>query len=215
MTGPRRELISGLVADLRPTPGPGRVAGLATLWLVGTFTLALLFTALTDPFRPGSAGQLVAHPRFGLETLLGVVAIVMLAANAFRAAIPGPGMVRRLLLPALSVTVLWLINYVLGLWAPALEPSLAGERRHCVLETLVYGLPPIFAGIYAIRRYWPVRGWISGLLLGLAAGLTPALIMQLACMYVPAHILSHHILPGLALGALGALLGHFLIRPRG
>ena len=31
--------------------------------------------------------------------------------------------------------------------------------------------------------------------------------MQLGCMYVPEHILTHHIAPIFALGTLGALLG--------
>jgi len=34
----------------------------------------------------------------------------------------------------------------------------------------------------------------------------PALYMQLACMYEPAHILSFHILPGLMMVGVGAVI---------
>jgi hypothetical protein len=48
---------------------------------------------------------------------------------------------------------------------------------------------------------------------GLAAGLIPALYMQIACMYDPGHILLFHILPGLSV-ALATLvcLRVFVIR---
>ena len=42
----------------------------------------------------------------------------------------------------------------------------------------------------------------------------PALLMQFACMYVPLHILLHHILPGMALAIVGGIAGLFLLRPR-
>jgi hypothetical protein len=41
--------------------------------------------------------------------------------------------------------------------------------------------------------------------IGLAAGMLPALYMQLACMYEPSHILGYHILPGLLM--VGAAAG--------
>ena len=42
--------------------------------------------------------------------------------------------------------------------------------------------------------------------LGLAAGMLPALYMQLACMYEPLHILTLHILPGLAMVLMAAVI---------
>jgi hypothetical protein len=48
-------------------------------------------------------------------------------------------------------------------------------------------------------------------MIGLAAGATPALIMQFACMYVPVHIITHHLLPGLMLGVIGLIAGKYFL----
>jgi hypothetical protein len=42
----------------------------------------------------------------------------------------------------------------------------------------------------------------------------PALYMQLACMYMPAHILTLHILPGLLVAAICALSAYLGLRLR-
>ena len=51
------------------------------------------------------------------------------------------------------------------------------------------------------------------MLLGLASSAVPALLMQFACMYEPAHIFKYHLLPGLSVGAIGAIAGWFWLRP--
>jgi hypothetical protein len=42
--------------------------------------------------------------------------------------------------------------------------------------------------------------------ISLAAGMLPALYMQLACMYEPSHILAFHIFPGLLMVLAGAAI---------
>jgi hypothetical protein len=114
----------------------------------------------------------------------------------------------------LLLLVAWIGMYVFGVFDPALEPSMAGKREHCWIEAFIYGAPGLALGCYALRRLWPLHGAWSGALLGLAAGAIPALIMQFACMYAPLHIIVFHLLPGLALGAVGAAVGTIVLRPR-
>jgi uncharacterized membrane protein YfcA len=38
--------------------------------------------------------------------------------------------------------------------------------------------------------------------------------MQFGCMYVPEHILTHHLLPIAVTAVLGALLGPWVLKPR-
>ncbi len=104
--------------------------------------------------------------------------------------------------------------YVYGLHSPALELSMAGKRAHCYLEALLYGSPGLVFGMILMRRLYPLHGAWSGALIGLSAGVMPALIMQFACMYVPLHIIVFHILPGMALAVVGGIAGFFLLHPR-
>jgi len=135
--------------------------------------------------------------------VLGVVAIGWLGLAAFRAAVPG-ALTRRFAVAGFVLLALWLAQYVVGLVNPALQPSDLGERHRCYLETAVYALAPILAGVFLVRRLYPLRYLRTAMSLALAAGMIPALYMQIACMYEPSHILQFHILPGLSMVLVGA-----------
>jgi hypothetical protein len=81
-----------------------------------------------------------------------------------------------------------------------------------VFEVLLFSLAPLALALFVARRAAPLeRGW-TGLLAGLAAGVLPALAMQLACMDAPLHALALHLAPVLAVAAAGALLGLVVLR---
>ncbi len=204
-------LIDQLAGDLQPVkPVARRLGAGALLWLGLSAIYVMLATALMGPLRPGAFDQLLAHPRFLLECSLGVLALVILAQAAFRSAVPG-GLSRRWVFIAAGLTLAWLLNYPFGLISPALEPSMLGKRPHCYLETLILALPPAMAAVYWQHRLFPLRPLQSAAAAGLAAGMIPALYMQVACMYAPGHILMWHILPGALVAILTplALLGVF------
>lgn len=196
MTKPQHEqTIARLTAELtpvRPAPPPLRVAG---LWWLGSWLFVIITTLLTGPLRPGAFDQWMSHARFAAESLVGFFAAALIAAWVFEDSVPGT---RRsgLLQLGLLATALWLIAYVVGLEYPALEPSMAGKRDDCVLQTLLFAGPPLVAGVWLMRRYYlPLAPLRSTALIGLAGAMLPALFMQFACMYDPAHILAYHILP--------------------
>lgn len=62
------------------------------------------------------------------------------------------------------------------------------------------------AALYLIRRLYPLRFTRTAMAFSLAAGMIPALYMQLACMYKATHILTFHILPGLLMVLVGAAI---------
>ncbi len=205
------QLSSGL-ETVKPTPlGP-----MTLLWLLLSGAWVIGAIHVTGTLRPGALQQLAQHPHFLLETLTGVLAIGLLGLIGFRSAAPG-ALSRPLLGVALALLGVWLSSYVAGFVSPALEPSMLGKRDHCMSETLLFGLPPAVLAMFMARRLYPLDGSRTALLLSLAAGMMPALYMQLACMYEPSHILRLHILPGLlvALLGLGAVtLLPALIRPQ-
>ena len=140
-----------------------------------------------------------------IECVLGAAAILWTSLLAFRAAIPA-ALTRRFAAGGFVLMALWLSQYVIGLVSPALEPSMLGKRGYCFYETMIYALPPIFVGVFLIRRLYALQYVRTAMSLGLAAGMLPALYMQLACAYEPAHILSLHVLPGLAMVLAGAAI---------
>jgi hypothetical protein len=91
-------------------------------------------------------------------------------------------------------------------------PGRSQRRWIAFLEVLLYGLPSLAVGLLLLRRLAPLERWSAGLLMGAAAGAMPGLLMQLGCMYVPAHILSHHLGPVVGLALLGALGGPLVLR---
>ncbi len=212
MNPARRQLISELSADLLPVAQPAGGTAVIALWLAGAGVFSALALVLDGPFRAGSLQQLMASPRFLLENLLGLVTIVALGAAGLRLAIPSMAPLRARVVWPLLLLAAWLALYAYGFHAPSLPPTMVGKRPHCLLESALVGVPALIWGLWLARRWWPLHGAWSGLLLGLGAGAMPALLMQLACMYVPSHIFMYHLLPGLALGALGALAGRWLLR---
>ena len=211
---PREILIDELVAQATPVAHPGRTDRDAFLWVGVTAALAIIALVYSAPWRAGALAQLLETPRVLAESLLGVAAIVSLARAAFRSGIPSATPIAQQIRWPLALLALWVGMYAYGLIDPALPVSMNGKRAHCALEALVLGAPGLALGCYALRQMWPLHGVWSGALLGLAAGAMPALAMQFACMYAPLHILLFHLLPGLALGGVGALVGALALRPR-
>lgn len=209
----RQQLVDSLAADLRPGRPLPPVNRVLAVWLPLSLLYVMLASALLGPIRETALVQLQTEPHFLLETLLGLAAIAATAFAAFRAGVPGlagrgPRLVAGVLVAA------WLLNHLVGLAYPALEPGMLGKRPHCYLETLLLAVPPLLAALYWLGRAYPLSPTRVMLAAGLACGLMPALYMQIACMYEPAHILKFHILPGLLVAPLALLVNRLLPRGR-
>lgn len=208
MSKSRQQLIAELAADAQPLKRPGQIGRQVGVWLLVSAVLVGVAIVFGGPMRPQAAAQLAHSRQFFAESVLGIAAIVALAVAAFRSGIPAPRPMYRRALPALLILAAWIVLHVYGIFDPALTPSMSGKRAACWLEALLYGMPGLAFGCWWLRQGWPLQARWSGALLGLAAGAMPALTMQFACMYAPLHIIEFHLLPGLALGAVGALLGN-------
>ncbi len=198
-------LINRLASELTPVTSPAAVAKVCAIWLVLSAVYVVVLTHLVGPIRPVALEQLQSEPRFALEMLLGAMAAGGLATMAFCAAVPGrlgPSFARALS----ALALLWVAGFAVGIAFPALEPSMVGKRNHCYLETFLYALPPLLAALWWQRRQYALDPARAAVLAGLAAGILPALYMQVACMYQPLHILAFHVGPGLAVAAAAPLL---------
>ena len=188
------DFISDLSRGLAATPHLKPLGWVVGWWLVGSLVYVCALTWLLGPFRLGFSEQLASHPRFMLEMALGSGALVCLAIAAFRDAVPGldSRLPRRI---GWILAAGWLTNILTGYFAPTLEPSMLGKREHCALEAYLYSLPPAIVAIWLQRHRFPLDPIRAATLAALAAGMMPAVLMQIACMYEPTHILEGHVLP--------------------
>lgn len=212
MSRSRAELIDGLAAELAPVRGPGRTSVMLVTWLGVSWIFVTTLILATGPMRPGVVDQLLGSPRFLLESFGGLAAGVLTIFAALRLGIPGPAPLAHRAAPPLLMLGAWILAYVYGLWDPSLELSMLGKREECYLQVFLYGGPPLGLGLFMLRRLAPFSRVATGMLLGAAAGAIPALLMQMACMYIPEHILTAHIGPNGVLALVGALAGPLVMR---
>lgn len=207
----RENLISELSNDLSPVK-PLNLKLVTLIWYLSAFGFAIAMMLLVAPFRENIFTQLATSKQFLFESVLGLVAIGFLVYRAIDLSRPSSQATPKALILPLGLLFLWLGMYLYGYIEPALEPSMAGKRPHCSMETVLIALPSMFIGMFIIRKQWPVLPTTSALLIGLAAGAIPQLLMQFGCMYETSHILLYHVLPGLSVGAIAAVLSNKLIQ---
>jgi hypothetical protein len=206
-----RRQIAAAVASLAPVRRfrPGR---LALGWLVLGAGAATIGMVLVQSFRPGAFAELLRHPGFGAESLLGLAAVLLAGRAAIGAAVPGDdGRIPWTLL-AVGALALWLAFLVGTLFLPSTPPSMAGKRAACFVEVLAWSVPLTAAGLLLQRRGFPLARRRAGMLAGLTAGLIPAWLMQFACMHDAEHGLTHHVAPVAAVVLVAALVGVGLLR---
>lgn len=211
MTEKRQDLIDELVNDLGPVRRPGKVGREALLCLVAATLWSVVIVLVTGPLRPGAVGDLAAHPLFVAETLLAALAIVALGVAALRSAIPGEPRVGLRFLWLLPVAA-WVTVYAVELAYPPAWISNLGGRYECHWQVALFSLPSFALFLWSARRLFPLRPRSTGFLAGAAAAAIPGALMQFGCMYVPEHILVHHIAPIGIVAVLGALAGPYLLR---
>lgn len=199
--------IDSLAQDLAPGRRVAPAGMQALAWWLAATVYVVLVTLLLGPLRPGAVDQLLSEPRFFVETLSGLIGIGATAMAAFASSIPGRAVRPWALLAAVTLGI-WLVSITAGVSLPTLSTGMLGKRPHCFSETLIYALPPMLLVLFLVRRAYPLKPVQTGLAAGLAAGLLPAWFMQMACMYETQHILMHHVLPGVLVVPLAAIVLH-------
>lgn len=189
------ELINRLSRD-RLHPGLVMPSGRVTLvWYFLTVAYVTACLLMLGPLRSGWTDQMLAHPRFALEFLAGLGASVLFAQAGFRLAIPGLS-VRTIQFAGLFLLMIWLGSFLFGIGGyPAIEGSMLGKREGCVSEALMLSVPPLMVAILLIRRRFVLHSLRAAASLAGATAIIPAGLMQIACMYDPAHIFTHHVVP--------------------
>lgn len=199
------ELIENLATDLSAK------RNWRPIWrLVAWFGLAGLFSSVfmlsLQPFRPNFIDQLIRYPRFSLEIISATSLIAGLSYWFIISLVPGLKPNRILKLSVIAGGLLFIFSLVAGFHWPSPVASDLGSRPHCLEEVFFYGALSLFSILFYLKSsdYHPSPSHFY--LIGLGAGLIPATLMQLACMYDPQHGLYFHYAPVIFLGFLGLVL---------
>jgi hypothetical protein len=136
---------------------------------------------------------------------------VSAARLAFALAVPGIR-TRGIQTSTWALLLAWIGMLALAFVHPAVEPSMLGRREHCALEGVIYGGPAAVAGLWLLSRGYVLRPVAAALAVGASATVLPATVMQVACMYDPAHAFQYHLGPGLLVLSAVTIIGAWQAR---
>jgi hypothetical protein len=166
----------------------------------------------------GARGDLVAvvwRPEFQVKSVLLLVTAISAAVGALLVSVPGAersAAVRWLPVAVVTALLLWIGG---ELWAAAAAGTVnwgIGAAWGCVAQILAVGLVPGAVLFVMVRRAAPLRGVWAGLLALVAMGAVGALGTSAICPSDRSmHVLVWHVLPLLAVGAVGAAAGYVLL----
>jgi hypothetical protein len=183
-----------------------------TLWLLlETLVLAWMLTHTRNNFIAK-----LHQPSYLLEVVTFIVAAIITAAMALRAAVPG----RRVGRGELVVAVVMVISGIALLMGQPIRTGYplsdfisAGLR--CAMETVLFALLPWAALWWAVRRGAPTHGTVAGALIGAAALLFSFAVMRLGCRIDdPLHIITWHLTPAVIVVAASTFAGSWWLRLR-
>ena len=209
----RDELKERVLAAVRATPSPPRAQtrSRSSALLVSAAVVPLLGFVAIGGFESGSR-----PPALIALTGAGISAIALV--SLWLALGTGGRMLGRARL-WLGAQALLAPLFFLGwkLWSSAAfvgmtEPTAERPGLRCLGLTLLLGSWPLLAFSLVRRRSDPTHPRMLGAALGVAAGSYAATLVDFWCpVGYPPHVLLGHILPLVALGLVGAWLGHRLL----
>jgi hypothetical protein len=211
------DLRARILDDVKKTPAPTRAEHqkrLAIVVTIGTLATTVLFFAMGG-FAKGTRPLELVGFTAGFA-LLSAVILTRVSGPRRTSPLPGP---RSVLVTACIAAAPVLAASVLGatmMWPDAGHEDVS-MRSHiaCAVMTIVQGALPLVVLIVPRRGSDPVHPVITGAALGMTAGAWTAAMAYLRCPHASAsHCILAHVVPTLALTAIGAVLGRMFLRLR-
>jgi hypothetical protein len=206
MATDRGQFIERLVAEHRPRavlPLPG---WRALRWFLAALAANAAVLWLVQPFRPGFAGQLAEHPRLLAEVGAALLAVAAGAYVFLVRSVPGERVTRAVGAGLAGIVAVLALSLVAGLVWTSPDFGTSGARRGCWIEGLVFGAATLASLVALVSRACPRISRRGMAVMGGLAGLLPAALMHVACMYNPGHALVYHYGPVAVLVIVAAIL---------
>ena len=208
------ELISSLIADVRPVPRAAvgrRLAVGVIAGMIASTLLVIVVLGLRPDLRMAMHGG-TFWMKWGYTISLAAVAIHVAA----QLARPDPGSLRRMWLIAVPVLVLAALGVGELVRTPRadwLAMWLGHTWSKCPALVLILAVPIFIGLLWSFRRLAPTRLRAAGAAAGLAAGAFSATVYCLHCPEVSAiFVLTWYSLGMLLAAAFGAIAGPRLLR---
>ncbi|WP_428248974.1 NrsF family protein [Ferrovibrio sp.] len=205
------DLINALAADTATKPPNA----LLRLWLLPA--LGILVALIAMLIELGVRGDILAALqswRFPLKVAVAALLAVLALRQAIGLYHPQAALRLKPLLAVLAVLAAAVLAELLLLPGDAWLPRLVGRNAAiCMTAIPLLALAPLAALLFALRAGAPVSGARAGAMAGLAAAAIAASFYALHCPDdSPLFVITWYGLSGLLVTALGALLGHRLLR---
>ena len=208
------QLIDKLASDLKPVRVLPSYMQRAIFWSILCNMVVIILTLATGPLRANFIDQLIGHPQFLFEFLVGMTINPIACISLFYLIIPSENSfnIKRIAIALLPFIILIILSLLSTLY-PALPPSMEGKREFCTEQTLLFGIIPYLGLWFAVKNSFPWHKYWVGIYLSLAAFTPGAIIMHIACMYAPFHVLQAHLLPAIVISFFGMVIANrFLLQ---
>lgn len=180
-------------------------------WTFLAFAIILGVSSLIGSFRPNLYQQFLAHPKFGVEVVLGLAIVFFASWSVLALSTPGDR-TKKIILFLLFIGALFIGSIGFSYYKPSADTSMIGKRAFCFLEGVIYGLLLSVSLIFLASRRAPYNRITIGLFSAISSVALTTTLMHLACMYVPTHIVSHHIAPILIVAPISVLASILFIK---
>lgn len=213
---PSAELRARVLAAARAQPARTRPAGARRDALVVALGFAIPVAVSVAIGGPGTRLPLAYTAALGVAWLLVSFVATWEGVGRGRSMLGRPNVVRALVVGLTPVALLVTASLAALVWPETLAvPAGLPEHVVCVAFTLVFALGPLVAFAIVRRHSDPVAPRLTGAALGAASGAWGALGIELHCGHASAfHVVVGHVLPVLALAAVGAVLGERVLGVR-
>jgi len=205
-------IVDHIVADLRPVRPRLSVGLRLALWLIVDLIVAAWVTAHSR----ADLSSMLHRPDYLLELLFFGGAATLAAHLALRSAVPGLALSK-------GETGLTLTLALAGIWLLTRVPikpdypldTFVRTGLPCAFGTTLFATAPWIGLAWAVARNAPLRGFISGMLVGGGAMLFSFAVMRVECpVDEPLHLFTWHVAPAVLLIMVSTFIGGWLLRFR-
>ncbi|MFQ5470763.1 MAG: NrsF family protein [Gammaproteobacteria bacterium] len=206
-----KTLIENLVNELTPVKPQQLPMTRALIWYPIFFVVIASVAYLVQEYRTGFISQIAESPRFQIELVSAIAISCVGIYISFVQFVPGEKVhtVSKLIF-YISIT-LFLASIIWSFFDATPHASDEGVRSFCETEVVVYGLITLYIFLFLNRKGLLNISSSKRMQFGLSIALIPALIMQVACMYDPAHALMFHFSPVLIVAFIGIRLSDIFV----